>query len=311
MTGARVYKRVAVMHATSVSGNTKMYTKHLVKFLEGALNAYVIDSRLSAERLVGCELLIIVNSLYTNYCDFLDHAKRLCFAAGRVVYIHADTAIQPPEFLQCYVKDNPVDVWATQRTPVLGMSEDRYTRINLHFMSCAEAVPSSVPCKRIGGLMYYGSFRRLRTAQFDKYLSGEDGYAVHIIPTSLKVGRLFQERFPAAVVYGLFDSLHQLNFFSATVYVEDPIHTKMHPIFPAGRLYDCIHCGVAVAVDVDAVETLCRAGKNFGAYSVSSPSDVLEFLTRTDEVAIEQRRLIDFQVEYAETTRLVHEAAGF
>jgi hypothetical protein len=138
------------------------------------------------------------------------------------------------------------------------------------------------------GLLYYGAYRPDRVIYFEKYMR-QAPYPVTF--SSFKGEKDFGVLCPQAKLMPAFRDPDAPSEWEMTVYIEDVTSHNLY-CSPANRFYECLHMGLAQAVDEMATATLTQGGlpkvRNF---QVSSKMELRCLLQDREEVRQEQQRL--------------------
>lgn len=273
---------IAVLHVNKSSLTSTSPTMRIAK--------YVADQ---IHRKHGCDFIYDIPTaqaakkrydvVFVKYgmLAFSDHRKEaidILAKAGRVINLENDYAFVPDKRLR-----SPDEVWSTvaERT--------RYCNWNVLTRHGTEGWgrPVGQAAIQYKGLIYYGAYRPDRVPYFEKYFKHAP-YPVTV--SSFKGEKNFGVLAPGIGLMPAFRDPDGPAQWEMTVYLEDITSHNLY-CSPANRFYECLHMGLAQAVDEMAVATLKQAGIKARPFQVNSKMSLRVLLSKWLDVRNEQQRL--------------------
>jgi hypothetical protein len=273
--------RIGILHVNKSSLTSTSPTMRIAKYVASQIpEADFIYDVPTAARVSD----VTFDVLFIKYgmLAFSDHRKdaiKIAANAKRVIDMQNDYSFAPDRRLR-----SADETWSTvaERT--------RYCNWNVltrHGTEGWETPRSFRPVKH-KGLLYYGAYRPDRVIYFEKYMR-QAPYPVTF--SSFKGEKDFGVLCPQAKLMPAFRDPDAPSEWEMTVYIEDVTSHNLY-CSPANRFYECLHMGLAQAVDEMATATLTQGGlpkvRNF---QVSSKMELRCLLQDREEVRQEQQRL--------------------
>lgn len=212
---------------------------------------------------------------------FSDHRKdaiKIANNAKRVINLENDYSFVPDSRLRA-----ADETWSTVA------NRTRYCNWNVltrHGVEGWDKKPKVVV--RNKGLLYYGAYRPDRVVYFEKYMR-QAPYPVTF--SSFRGEKNFGVLCPQAKLMAAFRDPDGPAEWEMTIYIEDVTSHNLY-CSPANRFYECLHMGLAQAVDEMATATLMQGGMNkVRNFQVSSKMELRCLLQNWQEVQNEQQLL--------------------
>lgn len=249
----------------------------------------VDDKQLAAKALQSKqETVFVVNGMF-GFCDFRKEIELLCSRAKEVVWIGNDYMCKLPTHLKGKANVRRIAQY------------DNFDSINNHKTVDFNKLlffDGAKKAYRNDGMFYYGAFRQNRIESFKKWFS-QNEVPVHI-STSQKNSKDFAFLNRNAKIYKANGDIKNfIHFFQSSIYIEDKVPAKIQ-YTPANRFYEVIGSKVLLLYDIQAKNTLSRAGYWDDIFSVSSPAEYKEKLKQSESLRdkqIEMFRGRDFREE--------------
>lgn len=274
-----------IIHFTKCSDRTTLASAKIAKFLQDETGYFLIDNKDSLKAVTKIKTILIVNSPIA-FCDFrlelIELLKNSCSEQTKIIWIQNDFAIAIPSLISknCSI----TEVWTTiQNNPKM-----KYPVKYINWNAVTfKPIPNLKPIKeRKQGLFYYGAYRQGRILDFKKYLDS-DKYPVFVSASTQAIFKFSQE-FPSAKCFKPFNSIKQIQDFSATLYIEDEYSHNIYTS-PANRFYECLSAKVPMAFDVKTTGTFAKAGfKLQKNWIVNSKEDIKLFIKNSEKILTEQ-----------------------
>lgn len=214
---------------------------------------------------------------------FSDHRKEamaILNSARKVINLENDYAFVQDKRLRA-----PDEVWSTVAGRTHYCNWNVLTRHGT--AGWDRMLPGAAWEPRNKGLLYYGAYRPDRVGYFEKYFKAAP-YPVTV--SSFKGEKNFGTLDPRIKLMPAFRDPDGPSQWEMTVYLEDVASHNLY-CSPANRFYECLHMGLAQAVDHLAVATLMQAGIKARPFQVDSKMKLRTLLSKWQEVRAEQQRL--------------------
>lgn len=276
--------KMAVLHVNKCSLRGTSVTGRMGLFVSRMLDIpFIHDIPSSMQYLDDYDVLWVLH----GHMPFSDHRKfcmELNKRAREVVWIQNDHAFVVDK--RMYHENHRW--WTTVEKNVRPGSNDAWINWNrLTWIANAYSDEFKVP-----GLMYYGSYRPDRLADFSLYMRGAP-YAVNVVgyPKNIK---LFQALDPNIKVWEAFKDQRQLRAFQAALYIQDR-HNDIHYGCPANRFYEMLYTGIPMVFDAKCAGTFKRASETEGCvidispFMVDGPKKIPELLKHSVAIGRDQR----------------------
>jgi hypothetical protein len=271
--------------ATSITASNKIAT-----WISGLLHISLVDDKQLAIKALQSkqDTVFVVNGMF-GFCDFRKEIELLCANAREVIWIGNDYMCKLPTNLKG--KSNLRRI--AQYDNFDGISNHKLVDFNklLFFDGAKRAY-------RNAGMFYYGAFRQNRIDNFKKWFSQSE-VPVHISTSQKNSGNFAAINRNAKIYKANGDIKKFIHFFQSSIYIEDKVSSKIQ-YTPANRFYEVIGSKVLLLYDIQAKNTLSRAGYWDDIFSVSSPAEYAEKLKQSEslrEKQIEMFRGRDFKSE--------------
>jgi hypothetical protein len=242
-------KRLAVLHVNKSTLSSTSPTMRIAKYVAEQLGdrADFIFDVPTAQAAAKSYDVVFVKYGMLAFSDHRKEAIAILNSAKKVVNLENDYSFVPDKRLRA-----PDEVWSTVA------DRTRYCNWNVltrHGTNGWEKPSSFRPVTNMG-LLYYGAYRPGRLTYFDRYFR----HAPYPVTVS---------SFRGEKDFGLID--HRIALRSAfrdpdepsewemTIYIEDIASHNLY-CSPANRFYECLHMGLAQAIDELAVATLKQGG---------------------------------------------------
>jgi hypothetical protein len=278
--------KIGILHVNKASFTSTSPTMRIAKYVANQLPeaAFIYDVPTAA-----AVSDVVFDVLFVKYgmLAFSDHRKdalKIYANAKRVINLENDYTFTPDK------RFRPADeVWSTVEGRTCYVNWNVLTR---HGTGGWEKPEAFRPVTN-KGILYYGAHRPDRIPYFEKYLRSNAPYPVTVssfrgkdtFGVTCNVGSRSINIRPA------FRDPDEPAEWEMTVYMED---TASHDLYcsPANRFYECVHMGLAQAIDEAAADTLKKAGiPKVESFVVDSAMKVRSLLTKWEDVRHLQQKL--------------------
>jgi hypothetical protein len=273
--------RIGILHVNKSSLTSTSPTMRIAKYVKSQIpEADFIYDVPTAARVSD----VVFDVLFIKYgmLAFSDHRKdaiKIAANAKRVINMENDYSFEADKRLRA-----ADETWST----VAGRT--RYCNWNVltrHGVEGWDKKPE--PCARPDkGLLYYGAYRPDRVVYFEKYMRNAP-YPVTF--SSFRGEKNFGVLCPRARLLPAFRDPDSPSHWEMTIYLEDVASHNLY-CSPANRFYECVHMGLAQAVDRMATATLTEGGiPRVRDFEVDSKMELRCLLQNWQEVRNEQQNL--------------------
>lgn len=270
---------IAVLHVNNSSPRSTSPTMRIAKYVASRVpQAHFVYDVPTANASVGKKFdVVFVKYGMLAFSEHRKQAIQILNDAKRVINLENDYSFVPDKRLRA-----ADETWSTVT------DRTRYCNWNVLTRHGTEGWGKKAfreVDKR--GLIYYGAFRPDRVSYFEKYFKAAP-YPVTV--SSFRGEKDFGVLCPNASLMAAFRDPDGPSEWEMTIYLEDVTSHNLY-CSPANRFYECVHMGLAQAVDGPAVATLMQGGIKARAFQVNTKMKLREMLTRWEEVRAEQQRL--------------------
>jgi hypothetical protein len=282
-----------VINPTRCSEAQILASSKLAMWISSLLRIKLIDTKQLATQALQSkiETLFIVNGMF-GFCDFRDEIRLLGAKAKEIVWIGNDYTCIIPKQLNIRQRSNI-------RRIAIYDNFDNFPRHTVVDMNKLLHFDGAKRTPKYNGLFYYGSFRDGRVGVFKKWLN-HDMFDVHISTAQKNVAE-YAAIAPVAKMYKAQGDIKKfIHFFQSSLYIEDQKITDTIGHCPANRFYEVTGSKVLLLYDIQAKNTLSRAGYWDDAFCVSSVLDYKKKLENWQELREKQIEMFgqrDFRTE--------------
>lgn len=287
--------KAAVLHVNSASPASRSPTMRIASFVASELGIPLVHDPVSAKKHRGKRLDVLFLKLgVLKFSQHREEAIELVQNARLVINLENDCLFKPDPRL---VREKDYMTWSTV--------EQRHQYVNWNKLTWLPTTAWRRPLPLVApayqGLFYYGAFKDVRKASFDKYLNTKR-YPIHV--STYRGQRKFIEAYGSELhfVPPIRDP-RSIAQYEATVYIEDDYSHTLYSS-PGNRFYECLQQGIAQLFDIDTLNTMARAGyKVPPALVVNSAAEVHALLRHAPAIRAWQRN--NWHRDYGK--ELVHE----
>ncbi len=291
-----------------ISDDSIVASVRIARFITNTLGLPIVwDESIAAEKL---DALIIVNGAYAfSGNSILEALGRAIEDAGVVIWIQNDYTVIPPKdvagaespFRRAFrnrherTKKPSVSFWTTvevmsrpdSTAPSGHLCGEHSCYVNWNALTLDLDAPPPKPwadraCP--GSMLYYGSFRKDREREFDRYFSAPGVPTVFSCPT-----RKAEERYPLLThETKLVDLRSYLSEFGLGLYLEDKkSHVEFHS--PANRHYEMLSAGLPMVFQPESMKMMRKAGYDVSPYVLWRADEAPGLMSNARELLTLQR----------------------
>ena len=300
--------KAKIFSFVKISDDSMVASVRIAKYVSEVLQLPIHwDESIADEK---CDTLIIINGAYAFAgSEILEALGTAILNADRIVWVQNDYTVIPPKdegsaespFRKAFRTRHEtgrasVDYWTTcqdfakagGRSPTGHYLGDRSKYFNWNALTMdVELDPIRPWSERThrGVMFYYGSFRKDRRPEFDKF------FDIPKVPIMISCPNdKFVPEYPLCSHIGKVPLKHYSSQFGLGLYLEDRAsHKSFHS--PANRFYEMMSAGLPMVFQQEASRMMERAGYDIDDYTIwSGGEQTLEnFMARGDQMAYEQR----------------------